>query len=272
VDLGRGLPGAAFEVSSATGLPAVTIESPSGQKLTTPADPQPPVRQGPILAGQSPSEHKVYVYVTGPAAGTWRITPSDGSPPVTALRVALQHAKPQVSARVLGAGRVRTLTYRARPIAGQQLQFVEDGQDTTHPIGTATSAQGRFRFTPTDGAGRTRRILATVVIDGVPRETLVVAHYKAPAPATPGRPRAIVARRRGGGVSLRWGPARGAASYSIFVTGTDGRRVSYTAGARGRRLTIGAVTPDTGLTVLIRGEAARTHRAGPARRVVIRRR
>jgi len=269
VQLPKGLPGAELKITSASGLPAVTLRGPGGETFTTPTSPSPPSRQGRFLQVGAAAEHELHVYIRRPRGGRWTIAPVEGSPTITGLRQALQLPKPRVRARVLGRGRNRTLVYRVRPIAGQRVRFREDGADSNHVIGTARGARGRIRFRPVEGRGRNRRIVADVIQDGRPRATLVAGRYRAPRPSSPARPGKSRARRRGATVVVTWGRSRGADGYSVLVRGSDGRRTQYGTGRRRRRLVIAPVPPAVRLLVTVKGET-RTGRAGPARKLKVR--
>jgi hypothetical protein len=269
VRLARGLPGAQFLISSASGVPAVTLKGPHGESFTTPADIKPPIVSGQFTEGQVPNQHQLFVYVKKPSAGAWTITPQSGSPAITSVQIANQMPRPAVRAKVTGHGRTRTLVYTARRVPDQKITFREAGKDTANTLGTVTTPRGRLRFKPTDGTGRSRKILADVTIAGQPHGTLVAARYRAPKPFAPPKPGKIKARRRGEGVTLSWGAARGAGSYTVSVKGTDGRGILLTSSSRKRRVTVRAVPPSVRLTIVIRGEARRTHRAGKGRRLIV---
>jgi hypothetical protein len=109
------------------------------------------------------------------------------------------------------------------------------------------------RFAPADGNGRARRIIATVEQDGIPRNSLTVARYKAPPWRKPAKPRKLRVRRRGSNLVVSWRAAAGASRYSVYVTAADGERELFLVSAKKRRLKVRGVQKDDSAKVQVRG-------------------
>jgi hypothetical protein len=118
---------------------------------------------------------------------------------------------------------------------------VEKGRDSTEVIARTSRATGRARFTPAAGKARSRRILAVVEQSGLPRDTLRVARYRAPAPRRPGKPRKLRVRRRGASLVVSWRPAAGAQRHMAFVRAADGEREVFLVRGRKRRIRVRGV-------------------------------
>ena len=129
-------------------------------------------------------------------------------------------------------------------------------------LGVARGRRGTVRFTPTDGPGGTRKIVALVSSYGTPRTQLDVASYVAPAPALPAAVKRLRAKRSGTRLAVSWRPASDARRYEVRTTLTDGRRLI--ALQRGTRLSIPAVAAATRASITVRGVRADARRGRPA--------
>src|SRR5699024_42101 len=115
------------------------------------------------------------------------------------------------------------LRYRAAPVAGQVIRFVERGDGVARTLATTARSQGDVRFASTPSASRSRTIQAEVIQDGLPREVRVVARFRGAGLAAPGTARAVSVRRLGAErVRVAWKPAPRARHYLVTVT-ADGR-------------------------------------------------
>ena len=230
---------AAFAAVGNGGPPAVTLTGPGGRTVVTPPS-------GPGFATENEvvfryaADSTTYVAVARPAAGRWTITANPGSPPLTETRQADGLPEPRVRARVRGRGSRRVLVFRAKRISGQRLRFAERGAGVGRTLATTRRARGRIRFRPADGPRGRRVIQVDVLQQGLPRERLNVASYRAPSPSTPGRVRGLRLRKASRGrVLASWGVAARADRYRVSITVSDGRRLIRTA--QRRRLTITGV-------------------------------
>ncbi len=114
-------------------------------------------------------------------------------------------------------------------------------------------------FTPTTGEGGTRKIVATVTQNGMPRANLTVARYVAPARVRPVRPRVTV-KQHGSKLVVRWHRDTRAKRYELRAKLTDGRVLLLLL--KKPQTTITAVAKTTTATVTVR---ASTRRAWPGR-------
>jgi hypothetical protein len=216
------------EVIGMTGAgapPAVALTGPRGQSLTVPSD-------HPVLSAREIVVHDTktattFVILRAPSAGRWTVSALPGSPAVTGVQFATTLPPASIKAKVTGAGRFRTLSYRIVRIPGQAVQFFEHGDHWERPIGQVTGGgAGAIRFTPAPAAAGRRRIVAQVEQYGHPREETTVASYLAPPPPRLVSPGALRAARRGGSLKLTWRPVAGAGAYAITIHTSDRRTVS----------------------------------------------
>jgi len=224
--LDGGMPLAGVEVIGQGAPPRVTITGPDGQTIATPADQSQPVNTEVGLLVADPADDTTIAVLRAPQKGTWTVTPQDGSVPITALRTADGIPAPRVKAKVRGRGLKRTLDYTVRQIPGQVVRFVEEGRGAYEPIGRAKGRAGSIKFTPANGARGKRRILALVDQNGLPRDRLAVATYKAPGLIRPARPKRVRLNRRGNRLVVRWRRAARAHSYIVRAVLRDGRQLT----------------------------------------------
>ena len=261
-----GLPAGVVGVIGQDGPPHVALVGPDGTRI----EPQPnaPVNDGKAFAFQAVAQRLTWFAVKAPKPGVWKIVPEADSTPVVSVRQAEGLPKPQVSAKVRrGKGAKRVLSYKITPQPGQQVTFAEVGKGTAAQIGKPTSAaQGALAFTPTSGEGGTRKIVATVTQNGMPRANLTVARYVAPARARPVKPR-VTLKRAGTKLTVRWHRDPRTKRYELRARLTDGRVLLLLL--KKPQATIAAVAKTTTATVTVRGiDAAGV--AGPQARAVSR--
>jgi hypothetical protein len=185
------------------------------------------------------------------------------------VKVAGLRAPARVTARIVG----KQLKYRIPRVKGQTVTFEERGSGVAHVLGTVkTGGKGTLRFTPADGRGGKRRIVALVEQDGLPRTKRTVATYTAPPRAKPalptgvklgtiGRARASKASPRG--LTITWRAAKGAARYGVRVVLPDGRRLFFLRNADDRVVRIHDVPAEGRAVVRIVG-LRRDNTTGPA--------
>jgi hypothetical protein len=112
--------------------------------------------------------------------------------------------------------------------------FIEHGVATSRTIASNVSGAGQQRFTAGLGPAGRRTIVALVYIDGWLRSIVHVAHYRAPAAALVGVPAHASYSVAGRVITVSWGRAMSASSYSISVFLADHRRVGIVCGGRAR--------------------------------------
>jgi hypothetical protein len=260
-----GLPAGVVGVIGRDGPPHVALVGPDGTRI----EPQPnaPVNDGKAFAFQALPQRLTWFAVKAPKPGVWKIVPAADSTPIVNVRQAEGLARPQVSASVRrGKGARRVLSYKITPLAGQKVTFAEVGKAAAAQLGTATRTKGTLTFTPTPGEGGTRKIVASVTQNGIPRTNLTVARYVAPARVRPAKPRVTV-RRQGSKLVVRWKRDARAKRYELRATLTDGRTLLLLL--KKPQTTISAVAKTTTATVTVRGIDA-TGAAGPQTRTVSR--
>jgi hypothetical protein len=228
--------------------------------LQSPADANEAAKSAHGLVWQNTATDTTYVLLPHPRGGRWTVKGR-----VAFVKTAGMRPAPKVSARV----RHGVLRYRVAAVKGQRVTFEERGRGVSRTLATATRS-GRMTFRPAAGPGGTRRIVALVEQDGLPRKRMTVARFTAPRWARPGAPRGVkvklpalasAAAVKARGATITWRPAKGAQRYGVRVALEDGRRLFFLRDADDRVVRI----PDARGVVAVRVVGLRTDNvAGPA--------
>ena len=252
----RGERALALAAVGAQGAPGVTLRGPSGQTVSPPAS---------GLTIDQASRSSAYrddaasnLTVANPEAGDWTLTVDQGSTPVAQLLRAGALPRPRIDAR-LRRGR---LAYSANGRSGQQIEFAERGAEVNRRIATTGRSRGTLRFRPAEGPAGPRTIVATVLQDGVPRDSFEVERFTARR-ATVGRPRGVRNRRGARSARIAWRSASGAAGYNVRVSLSDGRKLLVQVSSRRRSVTVPGASRRMRVTASVRG-LTRGGRAGKA--------
>jgi hypothetical protein len=214
-------------------------------------------------------EKTTYVVLAAPRGGRWTVKALDGDQ-IAEVKAAGMRAPVRAKASVKG----KTLRYSIPRVKGQTVTFEERGAGVAHVLGTVKGGAGKLRFTPADGKGGTRKIVALVEQDGLPRKSLTVAQYKAPPRAKPGLPgglnlkvpgtfrkaQASSAKRE---LTVTWGAAKGAARYGVRVVLPDGRKLFFLRTADDRSVRIANVPAEGRAIVRVVG-LRKDNTTGPA--------
>ncbi len=145
-----GLPTATLLVEGDGGAPRVRVTGPNGETLATDA----PSDAGVVAAPRGINAS--YAILRRPAAGTWTVTPLDGSPAIKRVLVSEGYTPASVKARLGGTGTRRTITYTTKNLNnGQTLRFAEKGDFGTRFLSASTTKAKRHR--PLRARGRTRK-------------------------------------------------------------------------------------------------------------------
>lgn len=250
---GNGLPSGFVAVTGQGAPPHVALVGPGGARVED--TPGAKSETATSIAFHNAATNTTYFVLKAPAAGAWTVEPQADSAPVTAVQSADGLADPKVTGsmkRAAGGGRTRTLSYDVTPLPGQKVTFAEQGTGAARPIGgVAKEGRGTLRFTPADGPGGKRRIVALVSSYGKPRAQLTIASYVAPAPPKPATVKRLKGRRRGTRLVVSWAKAKDAARYEVRATLSDGRRLL----SRGKatKLTIPAFATKARATITVTG-------------------
>lgn len=254
-----GLEAAYIEFEGRDGAPSITMTGPGGRRVVTPPSGKADGKQGYVL--DRDADTGITYVLLGKPAGTWTISEDAGSPAIAAVRSASSLPSPSVKASVRGRGTRHRLFYRVKAIRGQRVRFAEVGKGAFRELGSARGSRGSLRFSPAPGPRGKRKIVATIEQNGLPREAVTVATYKA-VPGAPARPRRVRLRRKGARVLVAWDRVRGAARYRVTARLSDGRRDVLVV--RGTKATLGHVPPSGRGLVTVRAVDAR-QKAGSGR-------
>ncbi len=263
VSVRSGLPSATILVEGKGGRPDVTVTGPGGVTINT------STRKGGYVTGMNGIAAE-YVVLDKPRGGTYTITPNAGSKPIKDVLLSDGYKEAKVSAKLGRKGSKRTIAYRISNLGhGQSVTFAERGAFGTRLIKTVESSSGRVRFKPAEGKGGRRTVLAFVEQRGFATDTKEIGHYRAPGPSKPGPVRKLAAKRKGTNLTVRWKPARRAATYVVKVKGSKGTRLGSFLQAKTRRVRFKAIRRDERFKVTVQA-FSKSFRAGPIRKVVIR--
>ncbi|MBJ7329254.1 MAG: hypothetical protein JHC95_05110 [Solirubrobacteraceae bacterium] len=247
----------AFKVlGDGTAPPRFTLTGPGGVTVTTPEDGSTVIDDRFVII-QQPGENVTYVAVAKPKAGSWTFTAAPGSV-VRSVSGADALPEPEVRA-TLKRG---VLRYTVTPIAGQKVRFLELGRGAGIELGVASGARGALNVQPGAGPSGPRRIVAVVEQNGMVRERITVARYRATA-----RPLAApvvrVTRSKTGVAKVRWTPVAGATGYQVIVK-LNGRGEQQTVGAKQRSVNVAGVLSASGVVATVRavGGPTRIGKAG----------
>jgi hypothetical protein len=254
----------AIAAVGAGGAPRFTLIGPGGQTFTSPTVDQGLVATPTALGLAYPDNNTTYLVIASPPPGKWTLRVEAG-PAVSTISRAGGLPDPKISGRVHGHGYRRALTFRARRIGGQRIDFYEVGNGVGRRIRSTRATHGRIRFTPADGPAGRRSVVAAFVQNGLVRGTLPVASFNAPGARRPGRVRHVRIRRRGTRAIVTWSRAARAGRYEIHVHVGDGRSLLYVR--RARHLAISRAAHHK-VTVTVNA-VSRAGRAGKGRRHVL---
>lgn len=216
----KGLPHAGFAATGTSGPPRVRVFGPGGFSVESPADGS-ALRSSQAVIVPVAHERTTYVFVDDPRAGKWRVESLDPANPLTEVSFAEGLPEPKVTGKVAkparkSKGKKFRLNYELRRIAGQKVIFTERGEGTAQALGKARGTDGTISFKPTLALDRKRTIEAEVIQDGLPRELITVARFKAP-PLPTLKVDELQASRKKATLKLSWAKTGGATNYLVEV-------------------------------------------------------
>ncbi|UUY05568.1 LamG domain-containing protein [Svornostia abyssi] len=257
-----------LRLTGETAAPQVTVRGPSGKTLAVTGDNLTYAPGDNIGAMRELTGKRTFISLDdGP--GTYTVTPEPGSAKITEAAESRKGYDSEYDAEVSAAEGKRTLKYDLGPKGGdQQVIFYEKGQDVFKQIGTAKSGKGEIEFTPADGQGGTREIVAVATINGLPIPEQTVAKFKAAAEAAVKPPTDVEVQRRGNGLVVTWEKAEQAKAYGIVVRQADGEVTRHRAGKADESLRIAKVQAEFAGTVTVsaQGEDNEWSKPGEAAR------
>jgi hypothetical protein len=199
---------------------------------------------------RSQQEHKTFIGIKNPAAGTWTIAPNLGSG-ISGLKTAYGMLPPRTKASVSGSGAKRKLNYRFNSAPGRSVAIYERGSGVYSKI-VASKHSSVIAFRPAVGIKGRRDIVAVVSQTGLITSTDVVGRYTY-APPRLARP-FVKVRKRGATVSASWRGVKGATGYGVTLTTSAGERRFVVV--KGRSARFRAVGRSRKFTVAVSGRGA----------------
>jgi hypothetical protein len=174
----------------------------------------------------------------------WTLTPYDDSATIMGVRTGRMLPPEKVQARIVGRGLNRTLVWKSKGNPNTRLAFTElmrGGYE--QPILVTGKASGRYRFRATKGSHYgNRRLRATVIHGGTPREATVEDRFTVNRPGLLKKPARVNAWRHRYRASAVWSRVPGARGYlAEIAVRKNGRRVTAyrrVVGPRVRQISI----------------------------------
>ena len=239
------------------GLPTETIAV-FGQDAPPPVAVRGPGGQGATTVFTSDSAKATYIELDKPAAGTWTISTTDGSPIINQLQ-SDGYTEASVSGSLGRSGAARTIAYKTSNLNnGQSIQFLETGRFGSRVIKTVTASSGTVRFRPAAVRGGTRKVIAQVLHDGMVTSKKTIGSFVAPSPKRVARPRGVRVK----GATVSWTSVAGAKRYVVRISSTHGKRSIRFLPANARTLRVAGLAPGDVITATVGGIGA-DGRAGP---------
>ncbi len=254
--------------------PPAAVDVQGGEAVPAPQTPKLAAQQG-ILHNDDGAltdqgldlRNSTILLLRDPVAGRYTITTKAGSAPITAVSHAAARPDPVVTGGVVsGKGGQKLLTVASKLPVGTTLSLSEEAAHVSRSIGATASARAfaasptariarvnqQIRFTPAPGPGGTRRIVAIVSRDGIPKRRIVLGSYRAPAPAKAGRVGRLRGTVTGSRLKLSWTPARNARRYVVVVKLKRGLPLTLSAGPKARGIVVTEALARLGATVQVR--------------------
>ena len=167
-----------------------------------------------------------------------------------------------MTAHVSGRGARRLLSYAIARRSGQVVRFLERAPGALHPLKSVRSGgHGHVRFTVAEATGRRRTIVAEVLQDGLPRQTLTVARFTA-ANARVGRVSRLRLHRAGTRVTVTWRRAPQATHYEASLSDDAGGRIALAPRPGSQRLVVPGIARQARVHITVVGVSDRGQR-GP---------
>lgn len=253
--------------------PPAAVDVQAGEAVPAPITPKPGAQQGILhnddgaLADAKVDLRKSTILVVrNPLAGKYTITTKAGSALITAVSHAAGRPDPVVTGGVLtGANGRKLLSVSSKLPAGTTLSLSEEAAHVSRtitaasaraaamsPTATITRVTKQVRFTPAPGPGGTRRIVAIVSRDGIPKRRIVLGSYRAPAPVRAGRVGRLRGTVKGSRLTVSWTPAKNARRYVVEVKLKRGLPLQLAAGPTARRVVVTEALARLGATVRVR--------------------
>src|SRR5205823_4483028 len=114
----------------------------------------------------------------------------------------------------------------------------------------SVGGSGKVNFTPTEGTGVKRQIVAQVNQDGNPRANITVASFTASNPSV-GSPKNVRVKRKGTKAIVTWNAAKLGKAYEVIASYGVGRRLLITPKNGVLKATVPNLTKGEGLTVQV---------------------
>ncbi len=254
----------AVQISGKSGAPLVDVSGPAGEAITPPASGTGErLSNGDVLIENGPGNATSLLLVK-PSAGTWHVSATSASTPITGIETAANQAPPVVagSAQALSGGREGLGVDYVLPSDETMSLFVEGPNHTVQQLGSVVGGAcpkrvkapvsplcDRLTFTPQYGPNGTRTIVGVIDRHGVPQSQITIAKFAFVRPPT--APPTVTVTHKNGGVWIKWTRVTNAGQYAVSIKVSDGRILSVTKS--GLTAFVPNVASDTKVSVVVWG-------------------
>jgi hypothetical protein len=243
------------ELHGVGGAPAVEIEAPNGETITTVPN---EMQIGDHLQTLAWEEYDyTWISVTNGEPGEYVVTPLPGSVP---FKNSMFETRPTPDEGITATveqsrrgGGEQVLRYDVGEDPGQKVTFIERSDGIWNELGTATEGKGTIPFTPGPALEGDREIVAQYDINGIPGPVEVLDVYDAPPPPTADEASGVKVKRKGKKLTIKWAKVTDATEYAVVVSQDNGIQKSKTIPAKKRSLKVGGIPPTEGGTVAVSG-------------------
>jgi hypothetical protein len=143
------------------------------------------------------------------------------------------------------------------------ITFAEQTPTLYRVIGHAKGSRGTIHFTPADGPGGRRKIVALITNGGAPIQTTTIGSFIAPPPATPAKARKLKLHAGARTFTFTFVAPGNSAHTLIRLSTTDGRHLQELVGPSIHRGSIPVIGFADAATITVTGVGS-DGRRGPA--------
>ena len=254
----------AVQINGKSGAPLFDVSGPGGETITTPTSGKGErLSNGDVLVENGP-RNATSLLLVKPRAGTWHVSATSASTPITGIETAANQPPPVVvgAAQSLSGGRERLGVEYVLPPHETMSLFVDGPNHTVQQLGNVVGGAcpkrvkapvsprcDQLTFTPRYGPNGRRTIIGVIDRHGVPQSQVTIASFSFVRPPT--APPTVRVTHTRGGVYITWTRVPNAGQYAVSIAVSDGRKLSVTKS--GLTAFVPRVSGDTKVSVTVWG-------------------